>query len=328
MVQRLNVKWAVATVSLGKHPSHTIERKFKAARQNGFEGVEVVWADLESHARLNSQSTKVSAQQIKECAAENGLTILTLNPLKWFEGNLNTPFDERLAQAKEWIELASLMGTSIIQMPSQFLSNSTGEESIVIPELQRLADEGAKKSITFAYEGVAFAQHNPLWQDALRVVNAVNRPNFKMVIDSFHIHARIWGDNTTASGILSQGDQVLEKSLEDLVRIFPKEKLLYVQLSDASRFDTPLTEDSALFAGLEARDPRLVWSRTFRPFPLEKPGYFPISDFAKRLFVDFGWTGWVSMESFLKETEEEQNGPEVMAARAWASVDNLSASIS
>jgi sugar phosphate isomerase/epimerase len=50
--------------------------------------------------------------------------------------------------------------------------------------------------------------------------------------------------------------------------------------------------------------------------------------FAKKIFVDFGWTGWVSMESFLKETEEEQNGPEVMAARARASVENLRASMS
>jgi sugar phosphate isomerase/epimerase len=98
----------------------------------------------------------------------NGLTILTLNPLKWFEGNLNTPFDERLAQAKEWIELASLMGTPIIQMPSQFLSNSTGDESVIIPELQWFADEGAKRSIIFdySYEGLAFAQHNTRWQDA------------------------------------------------------------------------------------------------------------------------------------------------------------------
>lgn len=273
MAQRLNVKWAVATVSLGKHPSHTIERKFKAARE--FEGVEVVWADLESHVRLTSQPKKVSAQQIKECAAENGLTILTFNPLKWFEGNLNTPFDERLAQAKEWIELASLMGTSIFQMPLQLLSNSTGDESVIIPELQRLADEGAKKNITLAYEGVAFAQHNPLWQDALRVVNAVNRPNFKMVIDSFHIHARIWGDNTTTSGVLPQGDQVLEKSLDDLVRTFLRRSFstFNCRMPVGSTHRLPKTLVCSQVWKLETHD----WCGPghFGPFPWKTRDIFP-----------------------------------------------------
>lgn len=57
--------------------------------------------------------------------------------------------------------------------------------------------------------------------------------------------------------------------MAEFLRSCPKEKVLYMQLSDAERFDPPLTEDSPLFEGLEIKSPQLAWSRSARPFPLE-----------------------------------------------------------
>ncbi|KAI5461892.1 putative 4-hydroxyphenylpyruvate dioxygenase [Mariannaea sp. PMI_226] len=320
MSPKLANKCAIATISLGKHPLHTLERKIQAARDNGFQGIELVHADLVAHAAQNTQTTLESARQIRALCATQSLEILTLNPLKNFEGNLQKSLEDRLAEAKQWIKLAVAAGTAIIQIPSQFLGNSNGDETVVIPELQTLADLAAKDRISLAYEAVSFATYNCLWQDSLRIVVAVNRPNFGLCIDSFHIHSRIWGDATTKSGILPGGAEALAASMKEFVEQCPKEKVLYVQLSDASRFDPPLDDNSPYYDGLEVKDPRLAWSRSCRPFPLE--GYFPVIDMAKAI-AEWGWTGWISIECFLQETELEENGPEDMARRAQKSLQSL-----
>ncbi|ETS79985.1 hypothetical protein PFICI_07514 [Pestalotiopsis fici W106-1] len=328
MGPKLANKWAVASVSLGKHSSHSLERKLQAAKDNHFSGIELVFNDLAAHASSHDHPLLESAKQIKELSQRLSLEILTLNPFKNFEGNRDTSLRERLTKAEEWFEVAVAVGTSIVQMPSQFLDGTTGDEAVIVPELQVLADAAAAHGLKIAYEAVAFAQHNALWQDSLRIVQAVDRANFGLCLDSFHIHARIWGDPSDPSGVLPNATENVAKSLEEFLQKCPKEKILYIQLSDASRLDPPITNDSPLLEGLEVRDPRLAWSRTLRPFPLESPGYFPVVEIAKTWLLDYGWEGWVSLEGFLSETEKLSNGPEVMAQRAGESIAKLNAQLS
>ena len=315
-------KLAVATVSLGRHKSHVLERKAQAAKDCGFDGIELVYADLHGHAVEHSQTLLQSARQVRDLCASRNLEILSINPFKNYEGNLDKSLEIRLAEAQGWIDIAVALGNAMIQMPSQFLTNSTGDHNIIVPELRALADLAAEKAIRIAYEGVAFAKHNPLWQDALRIVEAVGRPNFGMCLDNFHIHAHVWGDAMLDGGILPRGQEMLTASLAEFVERCPKDKVFYVQVSDAELLSPPLTVDSPLYNGLEIRDPRLAWSRSCRPFPLE--GYLPVAEMLRTWLVDWGWDGWVSFESFLREAEVEENGPEVMAARAQQSVKSLS----
>lgn len=328
MAQGLPNKWAVASVSLGRHPSHSLERKLQAAKDNDFSGIELVYSDLLAHAASHNQPTRASAVQIRDLCHRLSLEILTLNPFKNFEGNCGISLQERLAIADEWFEVAVDVGTSIIQMPSQFLENSTGDEAVIVPELRAFADSAAVHGLKIAYEAVAFARHNSLWQDSLRIVEAVNRPNFGLCLDSFHIHARIWGDACVPSGMLPRATENLADSMKEFLQKCPRDKILYIQLSDASRFAPPLTDASPLLDGLEVRDFRLAWSRNFRPFPLEEPGYFPVVDIARTWLLDYGWEGWVSLEGFLSETEEQSNGPEVMARRGGESIARLHAELS
>lgn len=323
MAQLPMIKWAIATISLGKHQSHTLERKLVAAAKHGFQGIELVHSDLLSHAEVNGLSPQESARNIRELCKSLGLEILSLNPLKNFEGNVELSLQRRLENARLWIELAIAAGSSIVQVPSQFLANSVGDDEVIIPELQALADLAAEYNIKIAYEAVAFAKYNYLWQHSLRVVEAVNRSNFGLCLDSYHIHSRIWADPYTTSGKRLTGDRDLEASMTEFLASCPKHSIFYIQLSDASKFDPPLTDDSFLFDGLELKDARLAWSRSARPFPLEHPGYFPLNEIAKTWLVDFGWNGWVSIEGFLRETEQEVNGPEVMASRAMKSIEQL-----
>ena len=193
----------------------------------------------------------------------------------------------------------------------------------MIPELQALAAVAAESSLGIAYESVAWARFQPTWQEALRTVELVGRPNFKLCVDSFHVHARLWGDICAEDGRISGGDEVVAKSMTEFVASCPKDKVAYLQLSDGSRFDPPLKDDSPLFDGLEVHEPSLVWSRTGRPFPLEAPGYLPVMQIAQSWLNDYRWAGWVSLEGFLDETMEESHGPEEMAVRARQSRDKV-----
>lgn len=49
-MQRFPNKWAIASVSLGKHPSHTLERKLATASREAFQAIQLVYADLFAHA--------------------------------------------------------------------------------------------------------------------------------------------------------------------------------------------------------------------------------------------------------------------------------------
>src|SRR6266536_1113909 len=209
------IKLCVASVSLGQHPSHTIERKFQAAADNNFDGVEVVYKDLVAFSESRNVPLVAGASLIKDIAAKHNLEIVSINPLKMFEGHLGVPLEQRLDVVREWVDIAQALGTKIIQMPAQMDPNSTADEKVVVSELQALADIGATggDEITFAYESVAFAVHNPLWEDSLRIAQKVDRPNFGVCLDNFHVHGRLWGDPTIERGRIPGGDEAVKESL-------------------------------------------------------------------------------------------------------------------
>ncbi|KAF2121194.1 xylose isomerase-like protein [Lophiotrema nucula] len=273
-----NIRWAVPSVSLGKHSSHTLERKISAAAGNGFNGIEIVFNELIQHARNHDQTPVASAAQINSLCQIHSITILSVNALKNFEE----------------VALALALGTRIIQVPSMFLPDSTSGEDIIISELQALADLAAKHDLEIAYAAVAFAKHNPLWQDSLRITKAVNRPNFRICLDSYHILGKLWGDACAEDGRIAGGDETVAKSMVEFLKSCPKELVAYIQLSDASRWQPPLSMNDPAFNELEVEDARLLWSRVARPFPFEAPGYFPVADIAKIWLAEYGWDGWVS----------------------------------
>ncbi len=51
-----------------------------------------------------------------------------------------------------------------------------------------------------AYEALAWGQFVATWQDALKMVEKVERMNFGLCWDAFHVLARVWGDCTVPSG--------------------------------------------------------------------------------------------------------------------------------
>lgn len=93
-------------------------------------------------------------------------------------------------------------------------------------------------------------------------------------MDSYHIYARLWGDAWDADERIPDGEAALEQSMQVYLSSWPKEIVSYMQLSDASRWSSPLSMDDPTFESPEVRDSRLLRSRIARPLPLEGLEYF------------------------------------------------------
>jgi sugar phosphate isomerase/epimerase len=320
----LKNKLAIGTSSLGLHPSHTLDLKISAAARHGFSGIEIVRAELEAYSKSKNIHITLGAAQIRRLCQENGLEILSLCPFENFEGH-PSPLEERLNSAADWINIARILGAKHLQIPAQYGKGANSDEALLVYELQQLADIGgaAEPVITIAYEPLSWSLFCSTWQDVLRFTNLVNRDNFGICLDSFHIASKLWGSPYESSGKRPNGDEILAESLNDFVRDFPLEKLLYVQLSDGERFDPPFSEDHPWYLKDEA--PEFTWSKHARPFPLETElgGCMPMVDIVQALIIDKGFDGWVSLESFDRRMRAETVDVEHCAARAQKSMQKL-----
>lgn len=151
----------------------------------------------------------------------------------------------------------------------------------------------------------------PTWKDVWHVVEAVERPNIGLCLDTFQTAGYEYGDPTTANGLASSGNQNQQKlesdfhtSLLDLSNTVPAEKIYLLQISDAYKLSVPFEKDDDEIGvgrgkdaeeqgGLKARG---RWSMKYRPRPFNG-GYLPVVDVAKAVLAT-GFRGWFSMEIF------------------------------
>ncbi|KAL4876861.1 xylose isomerase-like protein [Aspergillus karnatakaensis] len=312
---------AITTSSLGLHPSHTLPEKLTAAASTGFTSIEIVYQELLDYGLTQTPPVDATnaARTIAHLCHSLNITVLALNPFKNFEGH-NSPISSRLESAKQWIEIAKVLGAKYLQVPSQFdTENSVGDWAVLVDELQQLSDLAASSSVSIAYEAVAWGSYVNTWEESLKVVQDVNRGNFGLCLDTFHVAARVWGDNTVDSGIRQGGERALRASLDRFVERCPMEKVFYVQLSDAERFEPPLAAGHRFYQ--EGFAPGLTWSRNMRVFPLEREygAYFPVVEIARVWMKEKQWGGVVSMEVFDWRMREEARRPMENAARGMQS---------
>ncbi|KIW94786.1 uncharacterized protein Z519_04763 [Cladophialophora bantiana CBS 173.52] len=321
----------IATVSLGWHPSHTLERKLDAISKQGYEGVEIYHPDLVTLAEQHSLTHLEAASKIGNICRDRDISIVALQPLFNFAGML-TPLEARLESAREYISLARAMGTKMIQVPTTYEMNSTGDENLIVAELRALADLGrespetGEEEITFAFEALAWGVHHAQMDDAIRIVKLVDRPNFGLCLDTYHVIARVWADPHASSGkgtgVAPGGYAALKSTLDRFMEQCPVEKIFYLQLSDAERLEQPLVLGheayKAEWAHWDATMHWCVWGRLF-PYETEYGAYFPLDYILRLWLVEKGWKGWVSMEMFHRDEDKESVGPEVLAERGYRS---------
>jgi sugar phosphate isomerase/epimerase len=224
-----------------------------------------------------------------------------LQPFANFEGWSEGSVERAMAwkRAEGWMRIMEAAGTDMLQVGS----SDSPEEKIgkdrerFVKDLRELADMLGKKGFRVAYENWCWSTHAPTWEDVWDIVKKVDRDNFGLCLDTFQSAGYEWGDPTTNSGMVEDGrsKEQVEKdwkaSCARLAKTVPKEKIFFLQISDAYRPEPgPLPKYD-----IDGLRPRGFWSHAYRPLPFQ--GYLPVVDFAKAV-SDTGFRGWWSYEVF------------------------------
>lgn len=324
---RMSYKAAITSMSLGRAWAHQLPPKIAAAR--GFAGIEVFYEDLEYHAQsldggLSNQTLLDAAREFKRLCDEEDLKIIALQPFLHYEGLLDREEHERRVEKLHfWFEIARILDTNTIQVPSNFLAPAviTNDLETIVSDLRKMADLGLRQTpspIRFAYENICWGTFVNKWEQLWQIVAMVDRPNFGMCLDTFHIAGGEWADPASEDGKVSDdADVVLQKSLDRMVRTIDPAKIFYVQLVDGERLESPLRPGHPFW--VDGQSARMSWSRNARVFAFEERGYMPVIKVLKA-FVDppprgLGYKGWVSLELFSRTMAESGDQVPMVHAR-------------
>ncbi|KAI8942407.1 hypothetical protein NX059_000481 [Plenodomus lindquistii] len=320
-------------MSLGRcYAGHDLETKLSAAARHGLEGIELFYEDLVDHAGSDSPSDLLAgAASIYEMCSSLGLEIICLQPFMHYEGLVDRQRHvERIEEIKLWMQLAHVLHTDIIQVPSSFLSPDqvSSDTNLIVEDLRELAELGLQQTpvIRFAYESLGWGTRVDKWELCWDIVQRVDRSNFGVCLDSFNILARIYADPASETGMTPRAEQDTKESIERLVeQIKPyKEKIFFIQIVDAERLEQPLRPGHPFY---NAEQPaRMSWSRNCRLFygESDRGAYLPVKDVAHAILKDIGFDGWVSMELFnrvMNRTDKEV--VEELASRAAISWERM-----
>ncbi|KAE8414812.1 3-dehydroshikimate dehydratase [Aspergillus pseudocaelatus] len=302
---------------------------WKTAAKAGFKGVEIFYEDLEYLAQekgpVNNSTLLAAAEETKAICDHHGLNVIGMQPFLFYEGLTDrAQHREKIEHLKLWFAIVKILGTDIIQIPSNFQSEGiSGDLDLIVSDMVEVADLGLKEEpvVRFAYENLAWGTFISTWESLWEVVQRVDRPNFGCCLDTFNIAGRVWADPASPSGKTPDADANLVASLQSLIRTVDVSKVFYVQVVDAERMQQPLVVGHPFY--VEGQPARMSWSRNARLFlyEQERGGYLPVVQVAKAFLKGLGFEGWVSMELFSRSmADPDPTVPETHAQRgikAW-----------
>ncbi|KAI0099996.1 xylose isomerase-like TIM barrel [Hypoxylon sp. NC0597] len=326
-------KLAITSISLGRcFAGHSLPRKLDMARLYGYGGIELSYEDLVLVAQQlpgdsMSNNELEAARIIRILCRERGLAILCLQPFAHYEGLLDRQAHlKRLEQLSSWFQLARALDTDMIQVPSNFLPSSELSEDprLAIADLRELADMGLQQQppIRFVYEALCWGTRCNLWEQSWDVVQAVDRPNFGLCLDTFNIAGGIYADPCSPTGRAPNCERRVRESIARLVATVDISKVFYVQVVDAEQLAEPLIRGHKFYN--EEQPAKMSWSRNCRLFYGEKDrgAYLPITEISRAIFQELGFEGWVSMELFSRRMSDAEGiVPRELASRgavAWS----------
>ena len=327
---------AIASASLGHPTVHPIEQRIKQAAARGFKLIEIVEDDLNVYAqKLEGGVTDINkikaAEFVKGHCDRLGLKIFVLQPFWFYEGLLDRKeHDVKIEKLRLWMKLAKILGVQLVQIPTNWLTEgTTGDMDAIVKDLVKMAEIGLEQDpvVSFAYEGVAWGTHINTWQGTWEVVKLVDKPNFGLCLDTYHIAARVWGDPTASDGMSVDADAQLRRSLEQLIKEVDVKKVFYVQVGDAERLDRPLVAGHHSYS--DAQLSRMSWSRNARLFAFEEgqAGCLPIKPIIDAIVNGLDFKGYLSVETFSRKLlVEDPEIPARFAARgmtSWNTMMNL-----
>ena len=241
------MKTSIATVSL----SGTLGEKLEAIANARFDAVEIFENDLVTFSG--------TPNDVRSACADAGLSIVTLQPFRDFEGMPLAQRERALARAERKFDVLQELGCDLLMLCSNVSPESLGGIDRAAADLRELGERAARRGLRIAFEALAWGRHINDYRDAWEAVRRADHPAVGLVLDSFHILAR-----QTDLGAM---------------RAIPGDRIFLVQLADAPMLQMDY----------------LSWSRHFRNFPGQ--GDLPLIDFMQALGAT-GYDGALSLEIF------------------------------
>jgi len=241
------MKTSIATVSL----SGVLNEKLEAIAAARFAGVEIFENDL-----LSFNGTP---RQVRGMIEDLGLTAVTLQPFRDFEGMPEPQRARNFARAERKFDLMQELGSDLLMVCSNVSPESLGGIDRAAADLRALGERAAKRGLRIGFEALAWGRHINDYRDAWETVRRADHPAVGLVVDTFHILAR--------------------KTDLNALRAIPRDRIFLAQIADAPMLNMDY----------------LSWSRHFRNFPGQ--GDFPMLDFMAALHAT-GYDGWISLEIF------------------------------
>jgi 3-dehydroshikimate dehydratase len=193
----------IATVAL----SGTLRDKLEACASVGFDGVEIMEADL-----LTFEGSPADVHRICD---DLGLTVEIYQPFRDFEAMPDPQRGRNLDRAERKFDVMQALGTDLVLVCSNTQAATINDDSRASADLAEMADRAAQRGLRVGYEALSWARHVNRWAHAWRVVQQAAHPALGLIVDSFHT--------------LSLGDD------PSGIAQVPAERLFFVQLADAPR---------------------------------------------------------------------------------------------
>lgn len=302
---------AICSHSLGRAWVHDLPGKLDQAAKYGLD-IELFYEDLEYVAKalpggVVPHNLRAAAHEVRSLCDQRGIIVMCLQPFMHYEGIRDRQkHAQRIEEMKLWLELAKVLGTNLISIPSTCLSTDemSGDMELIVSDLREVADLGAPEGMQFAYESLAWGTYSDTWEQSWHIVQKVDRENFGICFDTFNMAGRMYADPASPSGRNPNAEADTQASLDRLVKTVDVRKIAYVQVVNAEYLREPLVEGHQYY---DASQPaRMSWSRNCRLFYGEEDrgAYLPVKAILKAILVDLGFQGWVSAEMFNKSLIE------------------------
>ena len=189
----------IATVAL----SGTLPDKLEAAAAIGFDGVEIMEADL-----LSFDGT---AAEIQRIAQDLGLTIDLYQPFRDFEAMPEPARSRNLDRAERKFDVMQALGTDLLLICSNTHPTTLDDPARAVADLRAMAERAGTRGLRIGYEALSWGRHVQRWRQAWDIVQAADHEALGLIVDSFHTLAL----NDDPAGIVDV------------------DKLFFVQLADA-----------------------------------------------------------------------------------------------
>jgi sugar phosphate isomerase/epimerase len=254
-----------------------LEAKLRAVRDAGFTQIMLNATDIAGHPQ--GEAAAIAAVR------SSGLRVTGFQVLRDFEGLSGHLHAYKVDVAKAMLEMCRALGSRVLLVCSSASPHASGKFDDLVRDLRKLALLAVPLDIRIAYEALSWGLHVNLYTQAWEIVQAAERSNLGLAIDSFHILAH-------------------DSSLETLDEIEAR-KVFLVQLSDF------------LWPEVRSAEDRRETARHSRVFPGEGVHSERVIDLVRRL-DEMGYRDDYSFEVF--NDDYRQLPLAVVAERARRSV--------